>query len=92
MLEEWNIGFKGLQYSIVPCFSIIPSFHYSIIPDLISQILVALTFGIAFIEIAVCPFGQLIETIFQKDSFLLEMGSVSVSIHLNGFSPDEYPF
>ena len=50
-----------------------------------------LAFGIAFVEVMVCPLGQLIETILQEDSFLLEMGPVSILIDLNRFSPDEYP-
>jgi hypothetical protein len=51
-----------------------------------------LAFGIAFVEIVVSPFSQLIKTVFQKNSFLLEIGPVPVSIHLNRFSPDEYAF
>lgn len=42
------------------------------------------------IEIMVCPLGQLIQTILQENSFLLEMGPVPILIDLNRFSPDEY--
>jgi hypothetical protein len=43
------------------------------------------------IKIVVRPFSQLLETTFQKDSFLLEVGPVPMWIHLDRFSPDEHP-
>jgi hypothetical protein len=47
---------------------------------------------IAFIEVMVCPFGQLLETILQKNPFFLEIGSIPILIHINGFPPDKDSF
>jgi len=51
-----------------------------------------LAFGIALVEIMVCPLRQLIETSLQENSFFLKMGPVPILIDLDRVSPDKYAF
>jgi hypothetical protein len=43
-------------------------------------------------KITVCTFGQFIEAALQEGPPLLEMGTISILIHINRLSPDENPF